>query len=77
MFLTPERLRHGIAEPEHDLALGKRYIGSAFQEFGKELDKIVTVICDGFRGRVFVRNARRFFDEDHKGDLKTKMDRIQ
>ena len=72
--ITPEGLRHGKAEPEHDLVLGKRYIGSAFQEFGKELDKIVAiaVICDVFRERVFVRNACRFFDEDHKGDVKTK-----
>ena len=45
------RFKHGIAEPEHNLALGKGCIGSAFQEFIIELDKIagepVDVLVNG------------------------------
>ena len=51
------RLKHGIAEPEHNLALGKGCIGSAFQEFIIELDKIAAVIGDGLGERVSVRHA--------------------
>ena len=49
-------LKHGIAEPEHNLALGKGCIGSAFQEFVIEINKSAAATGDGFGERVSVRN---------------------